>query len=63
MSNVGHPSYYTKGGIEVYDVIKAFNLGFEKGNAAKYVLRAGARGSVLSVADCGEKEAKGARKQ
>lgn len=52
MSNVGHPCYYTKGGIEVYDVIKAFNLGFEKGNATKYVLRAGAKDPAKDAEDC-----------
>lgn len=37
---VNHPSHYTYGkGLEVIDVIDAFECGFEQGNIIKYVLR------------------------
>ncbi|BAL83544.1 putative phage protein [Selenomonas ruminantium subsp. lactilytica TAM6421] len=52
MKKVAHPSYYTKGGIEVYDVIKAYNLNFERGNACKYVLRAGEKDTNTEAEDC-----------
>lgn len=39
---VDHPSHYqTSSGMEVIDVIEAFNLGFCLGNVVKYVLRCG----------------------
>ncbi len=50
--NVSHPSYYTKGGIEVYDVITAYGLGFDRGNACKYVLRAGEKNPATEAEDC-----------
>lgn len=37
---VNHPDHYqTRSGIEVIDVIEAFDLGFNLGNVTKYVLR------------------------
>jgi hypothetical protein len=42
---VNHPDHYQSGsGIEVIDVIEAFNLGFNLGNVVKYILRAGHKG-------------------
>ena len=41
----GHTSHYTSGGIEVIDVIEAYNLGFSLGNAVKYILRCGHKGN------------------
>lgn len=38
---VNHPSHYTHGPIEVIDIIEGFDLGFHRGNAIKYILRAG----------------------
>lgn len=44
-NNVNHPSHYNQGGIEVWDVIKAFTSdlngveAFYAGNVIKYVLR------------------------
>lgn len=39
---VNHPDHYqSKSGIEVIDVIEAFNLSFSLGNVIKYILRAG----------------------
>lgn len=36
-----NPSHYQRGGMESIDVIEAFGLGFDTGNAVKYTLRAG----------------------
>ena len=45
---VDHPSHYqTSSGIEVIDVIEAFNLNFRLGNCAKYILRAGHNDDIL----------------
>lgn len=35
------PSYYNRGGIEAVDVVKAWGLNFNTGNALKYIARAG----------------------
>lgn len=37
---VHHPQHYQGKGIEVIDVIEAFELNFALGNAVKYILRA-----------------------
>ena len=42
---VNHPPHYSVGGMEAIDVIEAFDLGFRLGNAVKYILRAGRKGS------------------
>ena len=40
--NVDHPNHYLKdSGHEVIDVIEAWNLNFNLGNAIKYIARAG----------------------
>lgn len=45
---VNHPSHYqTSSGMEVIDVIEAFNLNFRMGNCAKYILRAGHKDDIL----------------
>jgi hypothetical protein len=42
MDSVEHPQHYhSKSGIEVIDVIEAFELNFRLGNAVKYILRSG----------------------
>lgn len=41
---VNHPSHYQGNGLEVIDVIESFELGFNLGNAIKYILRAGKKG-------------------
>lgn len=46
MESVNHPSHYQGDGLEVIDVIDAFNLNFNLGNAIKYILRAGHKGGV-----------------
>lgn len=39
------PDYYKSGGIEAFDVIDAFDLDFNLGNAFKYIARAGKKGN------------------
>lgn len=39
--NVNHPSHYTDGKIEVIEFIEDKNLNYHKGNAIKYICRAG----------------------
>lgn len=41
----GCTTHYTSGGIEVIDVIEAYHLGFLLGNAVKYILRCGHKGT------------------
>lgn len=43
VERVDHPAHYSSGGMEVIDIIEAFNLSFCSGNAIKYILRAGAK--------------------
>lgn len=46
--SVDHPSHYqSESGLEVIDVIDAFELNFELGNAIKYILRAYKKGKAL----------------
>lgn len=45
--SVDHPPHYRANGVEAIDVIEAFELGFNLGNAAKYILRAGRKGDAL----------------
>jgi hypothetical protein len=49
MSNmVDHPDHYqADDGMEVIDIIEAFNLDFHTGNAIKYILRAGKKGDAV----------------
>ena len=44
---VHNPPHYKSGGIEVIDVIEAFDLNFRLANVIKYVLRAGRKGDAL----------------
>lgn len=45
---VNHPSHYqSKSGIEVINVIEAFDLGFNLGNVVKYILRCGKKDSDI----------------
>jgi len=44
---VHNPSHYKSGGIEVIDVIEAFELNYRLGNVIKYVLRAGRKDDLL----------------
>ena len=47
MDEVNQPAHYTDGGIETIDFIEAKGLGFNLGNAVKYISRAGKKGSRL----------------
>ena len=44
---VHNPPHYKSGGIQVIDVIEAFELNFRLANVIKYVLRAGRKGDAL----------------
>lgn len=41
------PDYYKSGGLEAFDVIDAFDLDFNLGNAFKYIARAGKKGNKV----------------
>lgn len=49
--NVNHPSYYTNGKVEVIDAIEAWGLNFHRGNAVKYIARAGKKNKAKEVED------------
>ena len=50
--NVNHPSHYrSASGIEVIDAIEAWNLNFSRGNAIKYIARAGVKDSSKEIED------------
>jgi hypothetical protein len=40
---INHPPHYKTGGIEVIDFIEAKKLSYNKGNAVKYIARAGVK--------------------
>ena len=42
---VNNPSHYNRNGIEVIDVIEAYNLNFRLGNVIKYILRSDLKGN------------------
>lgn len=44
---VNHPPHYTVGGIETIDFIEAKGLGYNLGNAVKYIARANWKGDAL----------------
>lgn len=44
---INQPAHYIDGGIETIDFIEAKNLGFNLGNAIKYISRAGKKGNRL----------------
>ena len=48
---VNHPSHYTLGGVEVIDAIEAWQLGFNTGNAVKYLARAGKKDPSKTLED------------
>ena len=48
---VDHPDYYKAGGIEVLDVIAAFGLNFNTGNAVKYICRSGHKPGTDKLTD------------
>lgn len=44
---VNHPKHYQGNGLEAIEVIEAFNLNFNLGNAVKYILRCGKKDNDL----------------
>lgn len=40
-------NYYIRNGIEVFDVIEAFDLNFNLGNVVKYICRAGKKDECI----------------
>lgn len=53
MSNVEHPAHYNTGSIEVIDAIEdwGFGEGFNRGNAIKYIARAGKKNPETEIED------------
>lgn len=51
--NINHPSHYNVGKIEVIDAIESFGFGegFCKGNAIKYIARAGHKDPLNELDD------------
>ena len=49
--NVNHPSHYTDGKIEVIDFIEDKGLNYHRGNAVKYISRAGKKNPVKEIED------------
>lgn len=48
---VDHPSHYNPGQFEVIKIIRAYNLNFSRGNAIKYLLRAGKKPDQSQIQD------------
>lgn len=48
---VNHPSHYTDGKIEVIDFIEDKQLNFHRGNAVKYISRAGKKDPIKEIED------------
>ena len=49
--NVNHPAHYTDGKIEVIDFIEDKKLNYHRGNAVKYICRAGKKDPEKEVED------------
>lgn len=51
--NVNHPSHYNVGTVEVIDIIESqgWGVGFNRGNAVKYILRAGHKDKNKEIED------------
>ncbi len=49
--NVNHPSHYNAGRIETIDAIEDWKLGFNRGNAVKYIARAGRKDPTRELED------------
>ena len=48
---VNHPAHYTDGKIEVIEFIEDKGLNFHRGNAVKYISRAGKKDSAKEIED------------
>ena len=44
---INHPPHYKRDGIEVIDVIEAFDLNYRLGNVVKYITRSDHKGNTL----------------
>lgn len=51
MSNVSHPKHYNQGRIEVIEFIEDKDLNFHRGNAVKYIARAGIKDPAKEIED------------
>lgn len=51
MSNVSHPAHYNSGKIEVIEAIEDWKLNFSRGNAVKYIARAGKKDPAREIED------------
>lgn len=51
VSSVEHPSHYNMGQYEVIDVINDWQLNFQRGNAVKYIARAGRKDAKKEIED------------
>lgn len=51
MNNVDHPSHYADGKIEVVEYIEDKKLNFHRGNAVKYISRAGKKDPANEIKD------------
>ena len=51
MDNVNRPAHYTDGKIEVIDFIEDKNLNYHRGNAVKYISRAGKKDPAKEIED------------
>lgn len=49
--NVNHPSHYASGKIEVIEALEDWKLNFHRGNAVKYVARAGKKDPKKEIED------------
>lgn len=49
--NVSHPKHYNQGKIEVIEFIEDKKLGFHRGNAVKYIARAGLKDPAKEIED------------
>lgn len=49
--NVNHPAHYTQGKIETIDFIEDKGLNYHRGNAVKYITRAGLKDPSKEVED------------
>ena len=50
-NSVNHPAHYTDGGIETIDFIEAKKLNYNRGNAVKYITRAGKKSTATDLED------------
>ena len=50
--NVKHPSHYTDGKIEVIEFIEDKQLSYHRGNAIKYICRAGKKDASKMLKTC-----------